>query len=169
MLVDRLVPYLTNIGAIFSFLLVGDLPGVDGWVDTVCSHPSQSTQSICITFIQCWTNVEDVGPTLYKCYTNVLCLLGSSVQRPTPAVLKCQCSGVVCEAFKMSSCHDEDQKDHHMSPKTRDVVGLMLTRCRRRRTSIKAINTVLLSRVAVFSRVPLSPVSSYSGAIMRRA
>ena len=27
-------------------------------------------------FIQCWTNVEDVGPTLYKCYTNVLCLLG---------------------------------------------------------------------------------------------
>ena len=28
-------------------------------------------------FIQCWTNVEDVGPTLYKCYTNVLCLLGS--------------------------------------------------------------------------------------------
>ena len=27
-------------------------------------------------FVQCWTNVEDVGPTLYKCYTNVLCLLG---------------------------------------------------------------------------------------------
>ena len=27
-------------------------------------------------FMQCWTNVEDVGPTLYKCYTNVLCLLG---------------------------------------------------------------------------------------------
>ena len=38
---------------------------------------SQQTQNICITFIQCWTNVEDVGPTLYKCYTNVLCLLGS--------------------------------------------------------------------------------------------
>ena len=27
-------------------------------------------------FMQCWTNVENVGPTLYKCYTNVLCLLG---------------------------------------------------------------------------------------------
>ena len=27
-------------------------------------------------FIQCWANVEDVGPTMYKCYTNVLCLLG---------------------------------------------------------------------------------------------
>ena len=25
--------------------------------------------------MQCWTNVEDVGPALYKCYTNVLCLL----------------------------------------------------------------------------------------------
>ena len=37
---------------------------------------SQQTCSLCITFIQCWTNVEDVGPTLYKCYTNVLCLLG---------------------------------------------------------------------------------------------
>ena len=23
----------------------------------------------------CWTNVEDVGPTLFKCYTNVLSLL----------------------------------------------------------------------------------------------
>ena len=27
-------------------------------------------------FIQCWTNVEDVGPTLYNCYTKVLCLPG---------------------------------------------------------------------------------------------
>ena len=34
----------------------------------------------CITFVQCWTNVEDVGPTLYNCYTNVLCFLGD---RPT--------------------------------------------------------------------------------------
>ena len=30
-----------------------------------------------MTFVQCLTNVEDVAPTLYKCYTNVLCLLGS--------------------------------------------------------------------------------------------
>ena len=28
-------------------------------------------QNICITVVQCWTNVEDVRPTLYKCYTNV--------------------------------------------------------------------------------------------------
>ena len=36
---------------------------------------AQQTQNICITFVQCWTSVEDVGTTLYKCYTNVLCLL----------------------------------------------------------------------------------------------
>ena len=34
----------------------------------------------CITFVQCWTNVGDVGPTLYKCYTKGLCLLGSGIQ-----------------------------------------------------------------------------------------
>ena len=42
----------------------------------LCQQPSQQTQNICIMFVQCWTNVEDAGPTLYKCYTNVLCLLG---------------------------------------------------------------------------------------------
>ena len=39
-------------------------------------HITQQAQNICITFIQCWTNVEDVGPMLHKCYTNVLYLLG---------------------------------------------------------------------------------------------
>ena len=34
---------------------------------------------MCVTFVQCWSNVEDVGPTLYKYYTNVLCLLGMLV------------------------------------------------------------------------------------------
>ena len=37
---------------------------------------AQQTQNICITFIQCWINVGDVEPTLYKYYTNILCLLG---------------------------------------------------------------------------------------------
>ena len=37
---------------------------------------SQQTQSICIPFVQCWTNVEDVGLTLDKCCTHVFCLLG---------------------------------------------------------------------------------------------
>ena len=37
---------------------------------------SPSTYNICITIIQCWRNVKDVGQTLYKCYTNVVCLVG---------------------------------------------------------------------------------------------
>ena len=37
---------------------------------------TQQTQNICITFIQCRPKVFDVGPTLYKCYTNVLCVTG---------------------------------------------------------------------------------------------
>ena len=28
------------------------------------------------TFIQCLANVEDIGLMLYKCYANILCLLG---------------------------------------------------------------------------------------------
>ena len=43
-----------------------------------CVKPSKHN-----TFVQCWTNVEDdveeVVPTLYKYYTNVLCLLGIAV------------------------------------------------------------------------------------------
>ena len=37
---------------------------------------SQQTQNICITFVQRRPNVFDVGSTLYKCHTNILCLLG---------------------------------------------------------------------------------------------
>ena len=40
------------------------------------SIATQQTQTICRTFVQRRPNVFDVGPTLYKCYTNVLCLLG---------------------------------------------------------------------------------------------
>ena len=48
------------------------------WLNhTYSEHTSsQQTQSNCITFIQRRPNVFDVGPTLYKCYTYVLCLLG---------------------------------------------------------------------------------------------
>ena len=44
---------------------------------------SQPTQNICITFIQHRPNVFAVGPTLHKCYTNVL-------------------PGCVCEVWKCS-------------------------------------------------------------------
>ena len=36
---------------------------------------AQQTQNICITFMQRRPNVEEVETSLYKCYTNVLCLL----------------------------------------------------------------------------------------------
>ena len=38
--------------------------------------PSKHKTFVCVTFVQCWTNVEDVGPTLYKSCTNVLRFLG---------------------------------------------------------------------------------------------
>ena len=55
-------------------------------------------QNICITFIQCWTNVEDVGPTLYKCYTNVFCLLGN---QPT----KSQCRQIILCYYEFLFIH----------------------------------------------------------------
>ena len=54
-----------------------------GWreqIETTSTRPfnfiTQQTQNICITFIQRRPNVFDVVPALYKCYANVLCLLG---------------------------------------------------------------------------------------------
>ena len=44
--------------------------------DVTVGSLSQQTQHICILLIQRRPNVEDVGPTLSKCYTNVLCFLG---------------------------------------------------------------------------------------------
>ena len=48
-------------------------------LDTVRFQQTQK-KNIFITFVQCWNknNVENVGPTLYKCYKNVFCagLLG---------------------------------------------------------------------------------------------
>ena len=43
--------------------------------------PTQQTQNSCrpLLFVQCWNNVGDVGPALYKYYTNVLCLLGNHI------------------------------------------------------------------------------------------
>ena len=45
--------------------------------DQMAAHHvgAQQTQNICITFVQRRHHVFDVGPTLYKCYTNDLCLL----------------------------------------------------------------------------------------------
>ena len=37
------------------------------------------TQMFCACWVQRQPNVLDVGPTLYKCYTNALCLLGRAM------------------------------------------------------------------------------------------
>ena len=58
-------------------------------------HISQQTQNICITFIQRRPNVFDVGPTLYKCYTNLLCLLGCSEQILRGRMMQYQLHGVI--------------------------------------------------------------------------
>ena len=42
---------------------------------------AQQTQNICTTFVQRRPNVFDVDPTLYKCYVNILCLLGGLMLR----------------------------------------------------------------------------------------
>ena len=41
------------------------------------SSAPQTEKGICITFEQRRPNVEDVGPTLYKCSANGMCFLGS--------------------------------------------------------------------------------------------
>ena len=45
------------------------------------SKATQQAQNSCTTFIQCWNNVENGGPTLCKWCTNVLCLLGEDGQQ----------------------------------------------------------------------------------------
>ena len=45
-----------------------------------------------MTLVQCWTNVENVGPTLYQCYTTVLCLLGCNI-----------CERRICATFMLNT------------------------------------------------------------------
>ena len=44
--------------------------------DSLLIERSQKTKNIYITCIRCWTNVEDVGPTLYRCYTKCFVFAG---------------------------------------------------------------------------------------------
>ena len=55
---------------------------------------SQQIQNICIPFKQRRTNVFDVGPTLYKCYTDVLCWLEYTISHTGNR--KCSKSGDTC-------------------------------------------------------------------------
>ena len=59
--------------------IVSDQQFNQDWSSGVSVSDTQVTQNVCIIFVQCRTNVEDVRSTLYKCYTNALCLLGTYV------------------------------------------------------------------------------------------
>ena len=75
--VSRIVAKVNQIGSNGLGDVVMQISAVYAGVQSQKAVPAfQQTKNICITFVQCWTNVEDVGPTLYKCYANVLCLLG---------------------------------------------------------------------------------------------
>ena len=54
------------------------------WPTVVILLPSK--QNICRPFVQRRPNVFDVGPTLYKCYTTVLCLLRTTEYVDVPHV-----------------------------------------------------------------------------------
>ena len=70
---------------------------------------AQWTQNISITFVYCWPNVEDLGPTLYKCYTQVLCLLGAEKVRWINVILmlsqrRRRCANFKTALFQRSVC-----------------------------------------------------------------
>ena len=44
--------------------------------ETYIERLLRKKKNICIQFVQRRPRVFDVGPTMYKCYTNILCLLG---------------------------------------------------------------------------------------------
>ena len=67
-------------------------PTFNPFTTAEASSLSQQTQSICITIVQCWANVEDVGPTLYKCYANGSKTLGRRCKNVIQMVCVCWAS-----------------------------------------------------------------------------
>ena len=80
-----------------------------------CSRPllliiqnlsTQQTQNICVAFVQHRPNVFDVGPKLYKCYTNVLYLLatGSLLGHPfnSASIVSCQNTYPLIKVYSMT-------------------------------------------------------------------
>ena len=62
----HLIIYLFNI-CLLGLKILGQ--------EKILSHQKYIPPLNCKREMQCWTNVEEVWSTLYKCYTNVLCLL----------------------------------------------------------------------------------------------
>ena len=71
----------------------------------------QQTQNIRITFIRRRPNGFDLGPTMYKCFTNVLCLLGYD------NVVSIMIMAVECHnRMIMVTHHDGKHHDHYHGP-----------------------------------------------------
>ena len=58
---------------------------------------SPPSRNICITFVQRRPNVFDVVLTLYKCHTNVLCLLGRCTEVTAPPLLRAGHTLIKCQ------------------------------------------------------------------------
>ena len=64
--------------AIFVYVSQKTMSEMKNWL----LGPAQQTQNIWITLIHHRSKVFHVGPALYKCYTNALCLLGGLISVP---------------------------------------------------------------------------------------
>ena len=76
---------ISSICIVFVLVITWQLSGCSELVNP--DDSPQQTENICITFIQRRSNVFDVGPTLYKCYTNIFYLLGVPVGGGFPRVV----------------------------------------------------------------------------------
>ena len=61
------------------------------------------TQNICVTIMQCWTNVEEVVSTWYECHTNVLCLPDSGLSDHADATVDYWTRGLCYNLFPASN------------------------------------------------------------------
>ena len=72
------------------------------------------TKNICKTFVQRQPNVFDAGPTLYKCYTNVLCLCQPNVFDAGPTLYKCYTNVLCLFGIHLWALHNTLQNSDHL-------------------------------------------------------
>ena len=65
--------------------------------------PTHQTQKMCITSVQRRPNVFDVGHTLYKCYINVLYLLG--YHHTLSHTVTCDYHGLSLDVLEYQNCY----------------------------------------------------------------
>ena len=85
---ERVNGYYGGWSVIIKFMIIRKFAVLRNLLNLICHvaritgfrQPAQQEQNICLTFIECWNSVKDVWPALFKCSTNVLCLLGGDVE-----------------------------------------------------------------------------------------